>query len=65
MTPAELKAARHRLGLSVRQMADALDPSEPPNPRTVQRWEAGDSRIPRWVPPRLEALLRDADRPAS
>ena len=45
MTPPALKSARRALGLSARGMAVAVGV----NPRTVRRWEAGDSRIPAAV----------------
>jgi len=46
MTPTELKAARHALGLTARGMAEALsDPDNPQghqvDPRTIRRWETG------------------------
>ena len=40
MTPAELKSARHALGLSVRQMAQMLDTDE----QTVRRMEMEPDR---------------------
>ncbi len=50
MTPAALKIARTRLGLSQAGLGLALsDPdgdSPPVDGRTVRRWEAGDCRIP-------------------
>ena len=43
MKPHELKMARHQLGLSVNELAEALsDPegdSTPVNPRKIRRWE--------------------------
>ena len=45
MTPAALKSARRAMGLSARGMAEAVGV----NPRTVRRWERGDSRIPAAV----------------
>jgi len=48
MTPAQLKAARHALGLSARGMAAAL--SDPDGAtvhlRTVRRWESGVQAVP-------------------
>lgn len=50
MTPRELKAARHALGLSVGGLAALLtDPAhdKPPiDPRTIRRWESGQRDIP-------------------
>ena len=43
MTPAELKAARHALGLSAEGFSRVLCVQ---SGRTVQRWEAGDRDIP-------------------
>ena len=49
MKPHELKMARHQLGLSVNELAEALsDPdgdSTPVNPRTIRRWEKGPQDI--------------------
>ena len=45
MTSAELKEARLRLGLTQKQMADALATPF----RTYQDWERGVSRIPGTV----------------
>lgn len=43
MTPASLKAARHRLGLSAELFARVVGVE---SGRTVRRWEAGDRDIP-------------------
>jgi|HigsolmetaAR203D_1030402.scaffolds.fasta_scaffold15358_3 Predicted transcriptional regulator len=43
MTPAELKAARHALGLSAEGFARWVNVQ---SGRTVRRWEAGDRDIP-------------------
>jgi transcriptional regulator with XRE-family HTH domain len=43
MTPAELKAARHALGLSAEGFARLVRVQ---SGRTVRRWEAGDAPIP-------------------
>ena len=43
LTPAELKAARHQLGLSAKRFAELIQIGDG---RTVRRWEAGDSAIP-------------------
>lgn len=57
------KAAKLRLGLSARLLAQALDPIRPPNPRTIRRWEAGDPEAPDWAWRRMDELLRDAGLP--
>lgn len=50
MTPQQLKSARHALGLSCRELANALsDPDREHrkvHPRTIRRWEAGSQDIP-------------------
>jgi hypothetical protein len=43
MTPAEFRAARHRLGLSAAAMARALGIGDG---RTIRRYEAGECDIP-------------------
>ena len=48
MTPSEFKVARQALGLSIRKCAAFLGR----NPRTIQRWEAGELNVPT-----AEALL--------
>lgn len=64
MTPAELKEARRRLGLSASEMAAALtdpDPrnrADPVNPRTVRRWEDGSQYIPGPVVVAVTLMLR-------
>ena len=45
MTPAELVAEQQRLGLTSREMARLLAVE----PRTVNRWEAGERTIPKMV----------------
>jgi DNA-binding transcriptional regulator YiaG len=41
MTPADIKSARHRLGISQAGLAEALRLG-PNGERTVRRWETGD-----------------------
>lgn len=63
MTPAELKAARHTLGLSAEGFARACMIE---SGRTVRRWEAGDRDIPGpviqlvriWLHPRCPKWAR-------
>lgn len=43
MTPADLKSARHALGLSAEKFARLVRVE---SGRTVRRWEAGDRDIP-------------------
>ena len=56
MTPAEIKAARKRLGLYQCDLASLLGV----HMRTVRRWEAGHCPISRPAALLLEGLLRDA-----
>ncbi len=42
LTPAEVRAAREKLGFTTRELADALECTL----RTVQMWEAGDRNVP-------------------
>ena len=49
MTPAELKAKRHALGLSASGLAAALKMKGKGAGRTVRRWEAGTQDIPGYV----------------
>lgn len=46
MTGPQLKALRHRLGLSCSEMADKLDLSGFNAIQTVRRWESGRKDIP-------------------
>ncbi len=43
MTPTQVRAARHTLGLSTDKLAKLFQVS---SGRTVRRWEAGDRDIP-------------------
>lgn len=51
-TPRTLSTAITRLGLSQTGAAKVLGV----NPRTMRRWLAGDSEIPKWVPLALKGL---------
>lgn len=53
MTGAEFQSRRLRLGLSISELADALQCNE----RTVRRWEFGSLPIPIYVTNRLLPLL--------
>lgn len=55
MTPDQLQSARERLGLSVPKFAAAIGATE----RTVYKWLAGDSRVPKTVDLLVARLLRD------
>lgn len=57
MTPAELKAARHSLGMSAEAFARVLQVQ---SGRTVQRWEAGERDIPGPVLVLTRILLQSA-----
>lgn len=57
MTPQELKAARHALGLSAEGFASWVNVS---NGRTVRYWEAGQRDIPGPVQVLVKAALADA-----
>lgn len=57
MTPAELIAARKRLGLSTNGMAKALRLGKGGG-RTVRRWEAGDTPISGPASLAIELLLK-------
>lgn len=58
MTPSDLKAARHALGLSAEGFARLVSPPERPSDgRTVRRWEAGDRDIPGPVIVLLSAIM--------
>jgi DNA-binding transcriptional regulator YiaG len=60
MTPADLKAARHALGLSAEGFARLVSPPERPSDgRTVRRWEAGDRDIPGPVVVLLTAIMNN------
>lgn len=54
MTPADLKSARHTLGLSAEGMARLLHVQ---SGRTVRRWEAGDRDIPGPVIVLIKAMM--------
>ena len=65
MTPAELKSARHALGLSIPRLAEMLSDSEhakdgpsPVDPRNVRRWENGTRDIPHPVVVLVKSMLR-------
>lgn len=55
MKPSELKAARHRLGLSAQGMADALGIADG---RTVRHWESGARPVTRPVALLVRYMLK-------
>jgi DNA-binding transcriptional regulator YiaG len=57
MTPAELKSARHAIGLSAEGFARLVKVE---SGRTVRRWEAGERDIPGPVIVLVEAILANA-----
>ena len=56
MTPTELRAIRHRYGLSTRALAELLRIGDQ---RTIRRWEAGEREIS--GPATIVLELMDAD----
>ena len=54
MTPSELAKAQHSLGLTNKQLADALWVSL----RSIERWRAGDVAIPGPVEILIKLWLR-------
>lgn len=58
MTPAELKSARHALGLSAEGFARLVRVE---SGRTIRRWEAGERDIPGPVTLVVELLQQSAE----
>ena len=58
MTPAELKTARHSLGLSAEGFARLVRVA---SGRTVRRWEAGDAPIPGAVKVILDLIAYSSE----
>ena len=61
MTPAEIKAARQRLGLTQRGLADALRLAGSDRTRTVRSWEQGTRPISGPATVAIELLLEKLD----
>lgn len=61
MTPAELRAARKRLGLTQAGLAEALRLG-PNGVRTVRRWEAGDVPVTGPASVAIEMLVSGTGR---
>lgn len=64
MTAPEIRAARHALGLSVREFARAVtDPARSADgkpavsPRNVRYWETGRLDVPEFVQTRVQKML--------
>lgn len=57
MTPEEFKSARKQLGMTVRDMADALRLSEANGYRTVRRMESGEIAVSGPISVAVEAML--------
>lgn len=53
MTPEQFKDVRKKLGITIKEMAENLKV----NPRTVNRWENGDRKIPGPVEVALDYIL--------
>lgn len=57
MSPEEFKSARKRLGMTVRDMSDALRLSEANGYRTVRRMESGEIPVSGPISVAVEAML--------
>jgi len=53
MTPDTLRAVRARLGLTQTEVANELGVDL----RTYQRWEAGDTPLPRWLERKTATMI--------
>jgi len=56
MTPSEIKTARASFGLSQAAFADIIGV----NPRTIRRWESGETVIP-WRSELIVFIISDMD----
>ena len=61
MKPDKLKLARHRMGYSVNEMADALRLSPANGGTTVRKMEAGKVRITGPIMVAVDAMLKGYD----
>lgn len=61
MKPDKLKLARHRIGYSVNEMADALRLSPANGGTTVRKMEAGKVRITGPIMVAVDAMLKGYD----
>jgi transcriptional regulator with XRE-family HTH domain len=61
MTPEKLKLARHRMGYSVTEMADALRLSPDNGGTTIRKMESGKVRITGPIMVAVDAMLKGYD----
>jgi transcriptional regulator with XRE-family HTH domain len=61
MTPEKLKLARHRMGYSVTEMADALRLSPDNGGTTIRKMESGKVRISGPISVAVDAMLKGYD----
>jgi predicted transcriptional regulator len=61
MTPEKLKLARHRMGYSVTEMADALRLSPDNGATSVRKMESGKIRITGPIMVAVDAMLKGYD----
>jgi transcriptional regulator with XRE-family HTH domain len=61
MTPEKLKLARHRMGYSVNEMADALRLSPANGGTTVRKMEAGKVNITGPIMVAVDAMMKGYD----
>jgi transcriptional regulator with XRE-family HTH domain len=61
MTPEKLKLARHRMGYSVTEMADALRLSPDNGATSVRKMESGKVRITGPIMVAVDAMLKGYD----
>jgi transcriptional regulator with XRE-family HTH domain len=61
MTPEKLKLARHRMGYSVTEMADALRLSPDNGATSVRKMESGKVRISGPIIVAVDAMLKGYD----
>jgi len=61
MTPAKFKLARHHMGYSVTEMADALRLSPDNGGTTIRKMEAGKVRITGPIMVAVDAMLKGYD----
>src|SRR3546814_8460956 len=61
MPPRQLKAARRKLRLSARQLAEALEMPGPWSDRTVRAWEGGEYSVPGHIADAVAGLLEERE----
>lgn len=62
MTPADFRNARKALGLSQREMAEALRLSPANGDRTIRIWETEGNTVPGPAQVAVEAMLKEAGK---